>query len=89
MMELVERLRLGGPNALEVTDEAAAAIADLCERLETCWGGYEAAIKAEREACAKIAKKHRDIAVKPDGKWSDMSVVADDILCEIRNRSSQ
>lgn len=57
-MELVKRLRLGGPNAAEVTDEAADAIEQLCEKLETCWEKYEAAVAKEREACVKIANDH-------------------------------
>lgn len=59
MMKLVARLEKhadlfeGDEGAL--MREAASAIEEMCEHLDECWTKYEAAVAAEREACAQIA----------------------------------
>ena len=56
-MKLVSRLRRDGSTATEATKEAADAIEQLCEMLETCWEKYETAITFERESCAVVAEE--------------------------------
>lgn len=64
MMKLVARLEKhadlfeGDEGAL--MREAASAIEEMCEHLDECWTKYEAAVAAEREACAKILEAHAD-----------------------------
>lgn len=72
MMELVKRLRenrgstyttdstmrsiqVSTPTTLDL--EAATAIEELCERLESCWEKHDAAIAQEREACAILTEQ--------------------------------
>jgi hypothetical protein len=78
-MKLVERLRLGGPNALEVTDQAADEIERLtklsreldnelkfaCEELAFAYRGIVGGYGLDEAALKKRAAYHIENLVKP------------------------
>jgi len=59
MIDIVERLRLGGPNAAEVTDEAADEIVRLRAALREIAVGYvdEGGNRRDLEGSGAVARK--------------------------------